>query len=92
MSAIADNTDGPVEVVKVLFALFPQYNTLDVAGPLEVLNRSLHDAKDKCMFHLFSASNMFQLECSIALSLPLLTHPCQQPKASRRSSQAPQQP
>jgi len=46
MSAIAD-TDGPVEVVKVLFALYDNFNTLDVAGPLEVLNRSLHDPKDK---------------------------------------------
>lgn len=48
MSAIADSTDGPMEKVKVLFALFPGYNTLDVAGPLEVLSRSLHDPKDKC--------------------------------------------
>ncbi|KAF1838755.1 class I glutamine amidotransferase-like protein [Decorospora gaudefroyi] len=48
MSAVADNsTDGPVEQVKVLFALFPGYNTLDVAGPLEVLSRSLQDPKDK---------------------------------------------
>ena len=48
MSAIADSTDGPVEVIKVLFALFPNYDTLDVAGPLEVLNRALHNPKDKC--------------------------------------------
>ncbi|PSN70418.1 class I glutamine amidotransferase-like protein [Corynespora cassiicola Philippines] len=47
MSAIADNADGPIEVVKVLFALYPGYNTLDVAGPLEVLSRSLHNPKDK---------------------------------------------
>ena len=47
MSAIADSTDR-VEQVKVLFALFPGYNTLDVAGPLEVLSRSLQDPKDKC--------------------------------------------
>jgi hypothetical protein len=47
MSAITDSTDGPVEQVKVLFALFPGYNTLDVAGPLEVLSRSLHDSKNK---------------------------------------------
>ena len=47
MSAIADSTDGPAEVVKVLFALYPGYNTLDVAGPLEILSRSLHDNKDK---------------------------------------------
>jgi hypothetical protein len=52
MSAIADSTDGPVEQVKVLFALFPGYNTLDVAGPLEVLSRSLQDPKDKCKINL----------------------------------------
>jgi hypothetical protein len=32
----------------VLFTLFPGYNTLDVAGPLEVLSRSLQDPKEKC--------------------------------------------
>ncbi|KAF2476615.1 class I glutamine amidotransferase-like protein [Lindgomyces ingoldianus] len=47
MSAIADTADGPVEIIKVLFALFPGYDTLDVAGPLEVLSRSLHNPKDK---------------------------------------------
>ncbi|OAL56974.1 class I glutamine amidotransferase-like protein [Pyrenochaeta sp. DS3sAY3a] len=47
MSAVADSTEGPIEQVKVLFALFPGYNTLDVAGPLEVLSRSLQDPKDK---------------------------------------------
>ena len=47
MSAIADSNDGPIEVIKVLFALYPGYNTLDVAGPLEILSRSLHNAKDK---------------------------------------------
>ncbi|KAF2692006.1 class I glutamine amidotransferase-like protein [Lentithecium fluviatile CBS 122367] len=48
MSAIADNNaDGPIEIIKVLFALYPGYNTLDVAGPLEILSRSLHDSKDK---------------------------------------------
>ncbi|KAF2192213.1 class I glutamine amidotransferase-like protein [Zopfia rhizophila CBS 207.26] len=46
MSAIADSTDGPNETVKVLFALYPGYDTLDVAGPLEVLNRARHDPKD----------------------------------------------
>jgi hypothetical protein len=47
MSAIADSTDGPIEVIKVLFVLYPGYNTLDVAGPLEILSRSLHNSKDK---------------------------------------------
>ncbi|ORY10680.1 class I glutamine amidotransferase-like protein [Clohesyomyces aquaticus] len=47
MSAIAENPEGPIEIIKVLFALFPGYDTLDVAGPLEVLSRALHDSKDK---------------------------------------------
>ncbi|KAF2007299.1 class I glutamine amidotransferase-like protein [Amniculicola lignicola CBS 123094] len=48
MSAIAnESAEGPVELIKVLFALFPGYDTLDVAGPLEVLSRSLHNSKDK---------------------------------------------
>jgi hypothetical protein len=52
MSAIADNADGHNEVIKVLFALYPNYNTLDVAGPLEILSRALHDAKDKSKAYL----------------------------------------
>lgn len=47
MSAIADNNEGPIETVQVLFALYPGYNTLDVAGPLEILSRALHNPKDK---------------------------------------------
>ncbi|KAF2793788.1 class I glutamine amidotransferase-like protein [Melanomma pulvis-pyrius CBS 109.77] len=48
MSAIAaDSSDGPVEVIKVLFTLYSGYDTLDVAGPLEILSRSLHNSKDK---------------------------------------------
>jgi hypothetical protein len=58
MSAIADSTDGPAEVVKVLFALFPGYNTLDVAGPLEVLSRSLHDPKNKCKSSIESIADL----------------------------------
>jgi hypothetical protein len=54
MSAIADSADGPVEQVKVLFTLFPGYNTLDVAGPLEVLSRSLQDPKDKGKRYIIS--------------------------------------
>jgi hypothetical protein len=58
MSAIADSTDGPAETVKVLFALFPGYNTLDVAGPLEVLSRSLHDPKNKCKSAVWSIARL----------------------------------
>jgi putative intracellular protease/amidase len=68
MSAIADSTDGPMEKVKVLFALFPGYNTLDVAGPLEVLSRSLHNSKDKCKSRLAPISQYPYLPC---LSIPI---------------------
>jgi hypothetical protein len=67
MSAIADSTDGPVEQVKVLFTLFPGYNTLDVAGPLEVLSRSLQDPKDKCK--LYSVSIHLSRDCPPQLVL-----------------------
>jgi transcriptional regulator GlxA family with amidase domain len=46
MSAIVDSTDGPNETIKVLFALFPGYDTLDVAGPLEILREARHNPKD----------------------------------------------
>ncbi|KAF2197867.1 class I glutamine amidotransferase-like protein [Delitschia confertaspora ATCC 74209] len=46
MSAIVDSNDGPNEIIKVLFALYPGYDTLDVAGPLEVLNQARHNPKD----------------------------------------------
>jgi hypothetical protein len=48
MSAIQEETDGPAPVLRVLFALFPKFNTLDVAGPLEVLNWARHNPSDAC--------------------------------------------
>ena len=39
-SAVAD------EPIEVLFALHPNFNLMDFAGPVEVLTSSLHDAKD----------------------------------------------
>ena len=74
MSAIADSTDGPVEVVKVLFALFPGYNTLDVAGPLEVLSRSLQDAKDKCQSNAHSIDPLLTHCSQQGLQLPIRRH------------------
>ncbi len=40
-SAVAD------EPVDILFALHPNFNLMDMAGPLEVLASALHDANDK---------------------------------------------
>jgi hypothetical protein len=56
MSAIADSNDGPIEVIKVLFALYPGFNSLDVAGPLEMLSRALHNSKDKCKLLQFQSA------------------------------------
>jgi hypothetical protein len=67
MSAIADSTDGPVETVKVLFTLFPGYNTLDVAGPLEVLSRSLQDPKEKCKSTYVASSSNTQSSTTVTI-------------------------
>ncbi|KAI9666398.1 MAG: hypothetical protein M1821_004334 [Bathelium mastoideum] len=44
MSAIAD---GDHEPIQVLFTLHPGFDTMDVVGPMEVLNTALHDPRDK---------------------------------------------
>ena len=46
MSAIAENPEGPHEVIQVLFALFPNFGALDFTGPLEVLNYATHTVGD----------------------------------------------
>ena len=49
MSAIADGTgDGPTPLIRVLIALHPGFDTLDVAGPVEVMGLARHDFKDEC--------------------------------------------
>ena len=48
MSAIADGPEGPVPTIQVLFCLYPGFDTLDFAGPLEVLNWARHNIKDQC--------------------------------------------
>lgn len=35
------------EPVDILFALHPNFDLMDMAGPLEVLTSALHDANDK---------------------------------------------
>lgn len=54
-SAVAD------EPVEVLFALHPNFNITDFAGPLEVLHSALHDAKDE---------NSRAFDCTIAAAEP----------------------
>ncbi|MCJ1440024.1 MAG: hypothetical protein MMC23_000506 [Stictis urceolatum] len=56
MSAVQDHDGGSAPSIKVLFAIFPNFNTLDVAGPLEVFNWARHNISDestkafKCQF------------------------------------------
>lgn len=46
MSAIAETSDGPTPPIQVLFALHPGFDTLDVAGPVEVLHTARHNVSD----------------------------------------------
>jgi len=41
-----ENTSGPIPEVKVLFALYPGMDALNVLGPLEILNKALHNNSD----------------------------------------------
>jgi transcriptional regulator GlxA family with amidase domain len=58
------------EPVEVLFALHPNFNLTDFAGPLEALHTAKHDPKDDCKSHLFSPF----LESGL-LELDLMHHP-----------------
>jgi hypothetical protein len=46
MSAVEEATDGPTEVIQVLFALYPSFGTQDLCGPFEVLNNAFHKFND----------------------------------------------
>jgi transcriptional regulator GlxA family with amidase domain len=41
-----ENTTGTIPVVKVLFALYPGMDALNVLGPLEILNKANHNIND----------------------------------------------
>lgn len=48
MSAIIpeDGEAARTEVIKVLFTLYPGFDTMDFAGPLEVLSHARHNISD----------------------------------------------
>lgn len=46
MSAITETTDGPIEVIQVLFALHPSFGAQELCGPLEILSKALHKIND----------------------------------------------
>jgi hypothetical protein len=46
MSAVEETADGPIEVIQVLFALYPSFGAQDLCGPFEVLNNAFHKLND----------------------------------------------
>ena len=46
MSAIEENSDGPIEVIQVLIVLHPSFGAQELCGPLEVLSNAYHKLKD----------------------------------------------
>ena len=46
MSAVAEEPDGPVPVIQVLFALHPSFGAQELCGPLEVLSNARHKIND----------------------------------------------
>ncbi|MCJ1381315.1 hypothetical protein MMC17_004425 [Xylographa soralifera] len=61
MSAIAENPEGPNEVIQVLFALHPKFDALHFCNPFEVLSYAQHNIHD-------SATKAF--ECTVAAAAP----------------------
>jgi len=46
MSAIQESSDGPQEVINVLYTLHAGFDLLDLSGPLEILSWARHNAQD----------------------------------------------
>ncbi|KAL8658962.1 MAG: hypothetical protein Q9202_007342 [Teloschistes flavicans] len=46
MSAVAETTEGPIEVIQVLFALHLGFGAQELCGPLEILSKALHKIHD----------------------------------------------
>ena len=54
MSAIEENSDGPIEVIQVLIALHSSFGAQELCGPLEVLSNAFHKLKDPGMLSYLS--------------------------------------
>ena len=65
MSAIVDGpdgvTDGPVPLINVLFTMHPNFDTLDLCGPLEVLGHARHVNGDPSEFKPSIAPPLYDL-------------------------------
>ncbi|KAL8637617.1 MAG: hypothetical protein Q9228_005131 [Teloschistes exilis] len=64
MSAVAETTEGPIEVIQVLFALHPGFGAQELCGPLEILSKALHKIHDP---------NTRAFECTFASGSPGVT-------------------
>jgi len=49
MSAIAEENGDSTPEIKVLFCLYDNFDTMDVAGPLEVIGLAQHDGDSKLL-------------------------------------------
>ena len=65
MSAIEESNDGPIEVIKVLFALHPSFGAQELCGPLEVLTNARHKINDPGNCCLLFAIIVFMLSVFI---------------------------
>jgi hypothetical protein len=52
------DSEEPIPKVKVLIALYPGMDALNVLGPLEALNNALHNSSDPCKLMIFSSRDI----------------------------------
>ena len=55
MSAIDESTGAPIDVVQILFALYPSFGAQELCGPLEVLSAARHKISEPCESKSFSS-------------------------------------
>lgn len=85
MSAIQENTDGPIDVIQVLFVLHPSFGAQELCGPLEVLSSARHKINDPGNPHILFTQHhnlgliVDSLACHNTLADILR---CQKPKPS----------
>ena len=77
MSALAETTDGPIEVIQVLIALHPSFGAQELCGPLEVLSNAFHKLRDPGMlFSVLLSPVSFFSPLNIFTYLPLMHSVC----------------
>jgi len=64
-----ETTIGTIPIVRVLFALYPGMDALNVLGPLEVLNKAFHNLSDPCKYSIHVPFLMHLRVLTISFSL-----------------------